>query len=310
MPEARTAPGGASRRGSHRLAVITTCPRIWWLKYRQGINLKQEPTHRILGTLVHLCLAYHYANKLETPPTWAKTPLRDALIEVGRGYPEEIVQAQKIATAYATTYAGEAWMPVAVEQEFSATIGELRRMTQPKCPTLSGDEEIISCRSDLIVKVNGRLFLVDHKTLGKGYGQRLERWNDNNEYALPWQFLLGLRLVRHYYYGQQEVEGVIIQRIRRVLPYDFDRNVLNIPARPYEQAIETARLMVLKERELIARTDRGEIPEGHFWNCYGRYGPCEYRPLCLASAEEIPYVFDAEYRRDGPAAITAPETAV
>lgn len=274
-------PGGASRRGSHQLAATQTCKRLFALRYVYEIVGKEDKPWRMLGTLVHLCLAYHYAAKLLDRPAWLDKPLDVALNETGAGNPNEIKVAKDIYAYYqAQVAAGDTFRPVYVEHEFAATIGQL----DPGGPDSSLDREIVTIRPDLVAELNGELWIVDHKTQRGGWNSNhLGEWRDDGEYLMSWQAMLYLHVLRAV--ESRPVRGFMIQRIKRNPPYDHDRNPLRIPALAYKQVPRAARDMVREELKIRQQLKEKIAPTPNFAACQGRYGPCDYRDLCAAESE-------------------------
>lgn len=288
-PESMTSsPSGASAHGSHQLAAANTCERMFYLRYQTGIvpNQDNEPPWRLVGSLVHLCLSYHYQAQIPPPhPKWfSERTLDEALAAEGRGHMEIIRNAKEVFDYYKQHWAaGDAWRPVYVEHQFAASIGELDPERAGENPAV--DNTLLTAKPDLIVEANGDLWVIDHKCSAGGWSKdRLDRWKDDGEYLLAWQPMLYLHIIRKRL-PHRNVRGFVIQRIKRKAPYDVDRNPLRVPARAYSQVPRTARMLVEKEQSILARVREGIPPIPNFSACFGRYGPCDYRPLCAADSE-------------------------
>src|SRR3990167_2162552 len=102
QPALNAAPGGASSRGSHRLAEIDDCPRRWWLRWGLGLEAKGEPPNWATeGTIIHLALAYWFASKLPVKPRWfEEKTLQEALDEEAKGNPQLVALALGVLRAY------------------------------------------------------------------------------------------------------------------------------------------------------------------------------------------------------------------
>jgi PD-(D/E)XK nuclease superfamily len=283
-------PGGASKRGSHRLSESAICQRKWYLHNALGLRPKVTPDYFIEGTLIHLVLAYHYAAKMKEKPQWLfETPLDVALAKEGKGYPDAIKLAKVCGQAYAKFYEhNDPWEPVAVEHEYVARVGDLRRMVSPSCADHPADNELVTSRIDLLVRVNGYLWHVDYKTTLHGRG-RLPQYNPEGEYAVYWQFLVQTLILKKVLGA--DYRGMLVQRIYRKEPFDFDREVVSIPRRPYIDAVETIAERCLDENRIAKEAREAAasgrdmsiwLPRGNFWNCFSWGKPCEYRPICLA----------------------------
>jgi len=279
--------GGSSKRGPHRLAS-TACERLWALRSVHGVVAKYDPPTRLQGTLIHTCLAYHNAALMPVPPVWlGERTLGEALEIDGAGNPALIRVALDVYAAYRHQFSADTWLPLSVEEEYEATIGEL----DPGGPDPSLDAEIITCRTDLVMKTNGMPWIVDHKATGGGWNgkERLETWKDDGEYKLSWQVMTNLHILRTAKNQAKIgglVRGFIIQRLKHRTPYDFDRHTLTVPALAYADAPRAMRSYVAKERAIFAKLARGERPDPNFSMCVGRYGNCDYHALCSSSSKE------------------------
>lgn len=295
-----SSPGGASSRGSHRLAESSVCPRKWYLHYGQGLVPKETPEHFMVGTLVHLGLAYYRGEQLARmgkPPAWLlqQPDVNAALNKEGKGYPKAIAQAQAIVEAYKQYWGRmtDPWEPVSIEEEYSASLGELRRQVRPDSPAMPDDNERVSCRIDLVVRTNGTLWAADYKTTAKSWRGRLPEWNPDGEYAIHWQFLLQTAILRLRL--GPTFRGVVVERILKQDPYDFDRAVVPISRAAFMDLPNVVARQCAQEtalaREAFAAQGRGEdmelwLPSGNWWNCYQWGSPCEYRALCRAETPD------------------------
>ena len=303
-------PGGASKRGSHRLSESALCPRKWYLHNALKLVPKHTPDYYMVGTLVHLCLAYHYGERLPVRPAWLKdATLDEALAKTGRGYPELIQQAREIYAAYVEFWAGHdsGWQPFAVEEEFTATLGQIRKLVDPYCEPGPLDAEVLSSRLDLVVKMRGRVWVVDYKTTAGGFNsKRLPTWNPEGDYAVHFQFMLQTAIMKVNFGA--DFGGVIVERILKKSPFDFDRNVAPIQRRMFLDLPNVLARMCQNERDIaqqmLTAFDAGEDmtqwkPSGNPWQCWGWGHPCEYRPLCIAETDgQEREVREREFRKD------------
>lgn len=294
-PEALTvSPSGRSKRGSHQLGAVDTCDSIFTYAYEFNLRRKATKDNKLFGTLVHLRLQYHYAAMMKQPPAWLKlTSLEAALARDGEGRLDLVRSSSDCFNAYVRRWKAEPFVPIAVEQEFSATIGEL----DPGGPDPSLDSEVVTCKSDLIVERGGLVWIVDHKTAAPDPKTgMLYKWKDDGEYKLNLQVMVNLLVVRARL-KDRFVDSFTINRIKSEHPYDdHDRHTVQVPRLAYEKMPRILRNLVAKERALRAKTARGEPPDMNLAACYGRYGPCDYADICAAStAETQSKVIDALY---------------
>lgn len=290
-----TGASGASGRGSHQLACASECGVRWRFRYRDRVIPRFEPDFRLGGTLIHDSLAHRYAERMmaaggTAPSWWDGRSIQDVLDESGAGHPELIRNALEAYEVYprhwweANGGLREDWIPIAVEEEFKARVGDL----DPEGLDGIYDDEVVTCRSDLVVrsKRTGALIIVDHKTKSPDYKTgKLPTWNPNGEYRVSWQAALNLLIVRLTFPGDI-VAGFVVNRVTRRAPWDFDRHLLRISPRMYARTPKVIRHQVAVERSYDALLAEGRSPEPAYWNCYTRFGPCDYIDICDAATDE------------------------
>lgn len=292
LPSADAAAGvtlsdsGASSRGSHQLMAASGCDRKFALKYIAGMRTIHEPPYRLVGTLIHECLAHHYAGKLEIPPNWYKPgSLEESLQRQGAAQPEQVQTAREVYAYYRSHMASESLTPLFVEEEFSATIGELDPLPEGVEDPLKNER--VTCRTDLVCKVNGKVYVLDHKCSAGGWGKdRLDRWQEDGEYKMSFQAMMNLHILSHRLpeLGHPAPTGFIVQRIKRKAPFDVDRNIIKLSPLAMEDAPRTARHLVSRELEIRNLVKIGQKPAPNFAQCWGRYGKCDYHAVCSANS--------------------------
>lgn len=293
-------PGGPSEHGSSCLATVLRCGRKWTLTYGLGYRIKYPPAYLVHGSLYHAVCAYWHGAKVSKPPDWLATPLGAALDEIGAGYPEQIRAAKDFAKFYPSFDAPRGCEPVMVEQEFGATLAEIAGREQ------AGDvaDERVTCRADLVCRINGRTWLLDHKTV-EPRGEHLQSWNDARAFA-TWGFLAmhNFRLVSLFV---EDLAGFLVQRIKRSQPFEIDVNPLLIPVGAMQDypriMIEAVRRerQILAELKLEAGTERRLASAPNFTACDGRYGLCEYVAVCQTPRiEDRALILAAEFNQFPP----------
>jgi len=86
-------------------------------------------------------------------------------------------------------------------------------------------------------------------------------------------------------YGSR-FEGVLLNRMKRTAPFDFDFHPVRMPSAALESA-ELSVLTTLRQRlALRSLVARGMKLPANFSQCFGRYGPCDYITLCKAESDE------------------------
>lgn len=260
----------------------------------KNLETRIEPDYRLLGTLLHTRLAFHYAEKMAEKPQWYAHGVEAALTKDAKGRIDLIERSDMIYEAYQDWWMGrDNWIPLAVEQEFTATLKEIDPNYEPDPndpddkPEPGEDDEVITAKLDLLVKSNGRTWIVDHKTKSHGWGRtdRLEDWADE-DYSMSWQvhlYLLVTRLACRRM-GWQEPDGFIIQRLTRKLPFDSDRNVVPVPTMAHQDIPRMVRHLLREEVKLRRRIGEGHKPVPNYASCAGQWA-CDFLPLCSADTE-------------------------
>lgn len=310
--------GGASRRGSHRLSDCSGCRRR--LYYSQlGYQPLKRNFYMDFGTLLHTGMAYHYAPRMSKTPQWyLDYPDRQAaLVEDSMGYDDRIRKVEEIMQAYERWSAGDPWEVLSCEEEFETTVGTVDpqgddepgftieykdartgEQRTREFPTLN--EELLTCRPDMIVLKNGYNWIVDTKTGGtaKNGSGRLPVMNTKiPDYSYGWQAMFNLTVVRAT--GVQ-VEGFLFNRVKRDPPYDFDRPTYEVNSEMYSAMPAAIRQAVKEERErtkavLSAQSVHDIIPSP--WECSG----CKYSSVCYADSDaEREYVLLTDFVQDEP----------
>ena len=272
---------GRSVRGPSRIAgALGGCAKNFDLFYEHGYKKKVEPDFRMLGSIGHDCLAYHYGEKINPTPEFLNISLDERLAHRTRyqpNGPELIATAKQVVDAYKRRFQNEAWTPLFIETEFLTTVGEI----DPGGPYPELDSEVVSCRSDLIVEGNGRNWIVDYKFMAGEWGRsNLNVWSAATEREYLHQAFQNLLVVRK----TMPIEGFIIRRAKRKAPYDFDQQVLTINDRQYNAMPRMIRYAVKRDLELQALAVKGEA-QPNFAVCMGKYGPCDYTAYCHADTE-------------------------
>lgn len=261
-----------------------------------GLEPKIEPDYRLLGTLVHTRLAFHYAAMLDKRPDWYAHGLDAALAKDAKGRLDLVSKSENIYEAYCDWWVGQdTWQPLAVEEEFSATLQEIdpdyeQDPNDPDdIPEPGEDDELVTAKLDLMVRSNGTSWVVDHKTKSHGWGRtgRMEDWHDE-DFMMSWQVHLYLHVTRLACrrMGWDEPQGFIIQRLTRKLPFDSDRTVVPVPQLAHAEVPRMVRHLVREELKVRRRVAAGFKPVPNYASCVGAFGPCDFFPLCSANSEK------------------------
>lgn len=270
---------GPSTRGPHELAALGTCPTQWALRYYTRWRPLFQKDYTLIGTLFHDGAAFHHAAQQPRPPAWLNSMTwEQAVEEAGRGRPDAIRRAKDMVRFYKHFDAGRGWQPLFTEAEFFARVGNLA----PWATDVA--DEVVTCRADLVVMINGYIYVLDHKTMDTRT-DRIPPWKTGmGDYAVHWQGDLLPLIV-----GQSipDIEPVaLIQRVKRSEPFDIDHNPLDTTPERREDALRTLVDRVRYRKELVRRLAAGERLEKWTWNCNGKYGDCDYLQVCKARRPE------------------------
>lgn len=289
------------------------CEVRWYLYAFKHLQPRYSNKYLRIGTILHTALAYHHVLEMDRKPEWfVKYPdMLTALEEDARGKPAELRNALEFIDAYKYYYTGSPWVPIACEEEFIATVGALDPAGEDEptedltfldargepsivhLPSLN--DEVVSCRPDLIIIENGRNIVVDHKSGGSardGSG-RLPILNPQYpDFTYFWQAMVNLHIVRQ----QMPIEEFVLNRVKRDRPFDFSRDTLTIPEKMYGKVPAAIRASVKRDRALRRKVARGEAMTPHPFECETKWGSCPYSRLCYAPSQgERDLVLSAEF---------------
>ena len=301
--------GGASSRGSHQLASTFECPRRWLLRSVHRFVAKAEPLYRITGTLIHLALAWFHAQRLPVVPDDFRKPVVELLNERGRGYPQAIQTALSVLGAYGRWFSAQAWHIESVETEYRATVADIVNIVRDRLDSALAEDlrrhaaaqgvsltEFVSARLDLVIRINGKLYPVDIKSVQSRSGN-LPALTDRGQYGLHWQSFVQ-RYCLQTKWLTEDIGSNIILRATRDAPHQFAHDPLTIRARAYAEAAFSIVLAMARERELRKMYEEGRKLPAHFWSCYTK-GPCDYLDYCLADgAEARKSVLETDFVRE------------
>jgi len=296
MNEEPKGPGGHSKRGSHRLSQAGWCERKWFFRWARGLVPNARPVYFLEGTLIHIALAYYRANQLyqkgmKVPSWFFEETMQACLARNGVGFPDAVKLGLSVYSAYAQRYDGhDTWEPFAMEEEYTATLGQIRKLINPDSKPMSDDDEVFSSRIDLMLRVNGFIWACDYKSTKHAYKEHLARFNHEGEFAINFQFLLQTAILRVNF--GTEFRGVVIERALKSEPHDFDRTPAPLSEAMFKSLPATLSKLAFIERHIaqqaLEAAARGEDMEAWMppvaspWACYSWGQPCEYRPLCRA----------------------------
>lgn len=147
------------------------------------------------------------------------------------------------------------------------------------------NDEIVTCRPDIIFSIGEHLYIGDHKTAGgaKDGSGRLPIVDEHNpDYKYIWQAMVNLWIVRQ----SMPIRGFTFNRIKRDTPYDYARDDAIIKQRAYDKVPRTMRETIRRERQIAikAATNPSSLV-GLFSRCNEGFG-CPYKPLCYTDTTD------------------------
>lgn len=291
---------GPSRRGSHRLSATDGCPTQFKYRIALGAQPRESNYYLEYGTLMHTAQAYYYVPRMERKPQWYLDfpDMEAALLEDSLGHDDRLRKVKETMLAYDRWESGQQWFPLYNEEEFEATVGKVDPEGQDESPFVvtytdrqgntvvkvfpSLNDEIVTCRPDLIIPKNGGNYIVDHKTGGadrKGTGRLPIIDPRFPDYSYGWQAMFNLCVVRA---AGLQVEGFIFNRIKRDPPFDFARDLYDCSEQMYSTIPGSIRAAVIAERDSWRRMSTPGSIFTKPWECSG----CSYKQLCYADSKE------------------------
>lgn len=276
-------PGGGSTAGPHMRMAFDACRKNGALRYFLGRRMSVDKRHRILGSLAHLSLAYHYATMLPERPGWLDTAERVYADDILHGVEtasrlEYTEQIRRCIKAYVRRFKGEPMFPVAAELEIIATLGEV----DPGGPWPELDSQIVTARIDLAGVINGMVDFIDFKCEAGNTTRGVLSVFHEDDWAASRQFREILTIARARY--TNPIRGVVIRRLMREPPFDFDTQPVLIPTSFYEMTGRQMRESMKRVVEAKKSMARGNVvpSDGAKTDLCNRgpWGPCDYLPVC------------------------------
>lgn len=255
-------PGGSSLQGPHRIGAFAICPQLEAFSHELELRNNVQKDALVIGTLVHVGLAYRYAAMLSQKPEWfVYADGRDAIWQCGSGEMIDLrEESLRIFDAYQAFYSVNTITPVAVEHQFVVQF-----------PLGDGQTEPYSCRTDLLGIENGQYVIYDHKvfrTISRytGYDHRADR-----------QMLTNLALARAC---GIPVERVVLNTMTKDPNPRFMRFDIPISEKAYSElggdTLYWLRRMNETRRLYPDPMNRPKTLE----SCKRVYGKCDYMSLC------------------------------
>ena len=175
---------GPSRKGWHRLAKVLRCPRLYALSYKVKHRTSDEPPAEplIKGSLMHVGLAHHYAQKSDLYDDVDIYSPADAVEALAQLQPEghraawqrHVPEVQRTLSAYQIHWSGEQWKTVGIEHELLVNVFDEER----------NKSYLYTQRVDAVWEhpMTKKVYFVDHKTTGRFTSRTLGGYSMNGQF--------------------------------------------------------------------------------------------------------------------------------
>lgn len=260
------------------LGAFLICPQYHGFGYEMGLRPVEDKEALILGSLVHVGLAYHYGLRMNPRPEWMVYPTpvdpdpRVALWTCGQDNLDIAQKALNLFDEYVAFYNVPTLQPILIEHQFDSILD------------IDGVPEKYTLRIDLLATdtTTNELVLVDHKSVYK-----FSKWT-GVDYRTDREMLTGLALCRAYGY---DVKRVIINGMQKGTKENpkprFQRFDVPVSEDAYNRLggdiMHGIRMMRLTKQAYPDPTNRPRTSE----SCVRKFGRCQYYPVCADGAQNL-----------------------
>jgi hypothetical protein len=274
------------REACSSVEAFTICAQLHAFGYEMGLQPTERKEALILGSLIHVGLAYRYAMRMNPRPEWLVYPNpeapngRDAIWTIGYADRDLAEKALKIFDAYEAYYTQPVLQPVLVEQQLEAMFN------------IDGQPMRYTLRIDLLahdhsVEGNGALTLLDHKSAYK-----LTKWVGHN-YRADREMLTGLALCR---IAGHNVERVVINAIQKGTKEkpepQFQRYGVPISETAYARIGAETEFWLRRMRDIRITHPNPEDRPRSYASCMRKFGLCDFWKVCADGPHNL-----AQYTR-------------
>ena len=261
------------------LGAFSVCPQLHGFGYDLGLRPGEDKDALVLGTLIHVGLAYRYAMRMNPRPEWLVYPSKEApdprhaIWTIGQDRHDMAAEALRIFDAYQAYYTIPRFWPLVVEEKFETVI------------PVDGVPTRYTLRLDMLaydVWAGNEIVYVDHKSTFK-----LSKWV-GRDYRADREMITALALARLYGY---DVKRVIINAMTKVKDIDggpkFERYDVPISQGVFARIGEETAYWIRQMRAVKAQypdpTNRPRVYE----SCMRKYGRCDFYPICADGDQNI-----------------------
>jgi RecB family exonuclease len=319
FPAGRTSPsdGDSAAKAVLTFSAINTfrnCPRKYKHRYLDHLQPHERPESLSFGSVIHAALERWYGLTGDANRLWTVLEFIDAQFPQRE---HDAVQKQRwhlaraMFVGYAQRYPTEDFAVVDVEKTFT---GEIRNPDTGR----TSQTFVMAGKADGIVRLDGELYLLEHKTAGSLDANYLDKlWTDTqialycfylrqNGYPIVgvlYNVLLKTRLRQHAGETQEEYEARRAElaaknksgrsTAQRKLPEtdeEFQGRLAEWYAKP--EAFHRERIYLSEDRLAMLQDEVWEVTQQYLdarrrgkWllntsNCFAYERPCEYLPYC------------------------------
>ena len=266
-PNSAASSAGESSFGYHRVTTFQTCKRKYAYKYLLRLELPVMPRNLAMGSMVHLALMHYYLRRAGHQDVIGP-------VEAMHGADARMAwifqEAKDVVERYLRWAGGnDALAVLDVEREYEVNLGG----------------RVLTARIDLTFEANGQVFVNDHKSTAGDVTKHHIEWSRRGQMATL--DAIGASVFPAMYglpYGGITITAISTQKVPEV---DAIRSPLEIEPGWQETVLQglAASLEEIDsfEKREVQPWEYPIAPEA----CRGRYGWCEFLPLCRFGKAEL-----------------------
>lgn len=274
------------REACSSLGAFVLCPQLHAFGYEMGLQPTERKEPLVVGTLLHVGMAYRYGARLNPRPAWMVYPTpeapnaRDAIWTIGHADRDLAEKVLRLFDAYEAYYHTPTLQPVLVEHQLEALFN------------IDGQQVRYTLRIDLLAhdhsdQGRGALTLFDHKTRSK-----LSKWVGQN-YRTDREMLSGLALCRLAGYNVERVAINALQKGTKEKPEPvFQRYEVPVSEEAYGRLGAEIEFWLRRLRDIrVTHPDPANRPRA-YESCIRAYGRCDFYEVCADGPHNL-----AQYTR-------------
>lgn len=280
------------------------CPCRWALWRLLGIVPTREPNARARGSLIHEGLMWRYLARRGGTTAVAVDPFQK-MRDMPDRYAHQYGEAERVVQAYIAYWdvVGD-WDGddiLAVEREHQIVL------THPA----GGPSVPHTQRLDLVVRIDGKAWVVDHKSTSGAVDSAVRDWEHSGQFAMLEVIGRALfHLPPPVGYGMP-YGGLLLNHIGTKTPHVLERRRV-YPAAGFVASTPLSMIETAWRRDALRASGLAPMDyPRHQTACHDRYGQCDYLRICAIGAAALNtglYEHDAGIVAASRAAVPAPAT--